>query len=38
VVDSKMVCNSAERTAGRDKAKLNTTVRRQLKNGRITSA
>lgn len=30
--------DSAERTAGTDRAKLNTTVRRQLKNGRVTSA
>ena len=29
---------SAERTAGTDKAKLNTTVRRQVKNGRVKSA
>ena len=33
-----MGCDSAERTAGTDIAKLNTTVRRQLKNGRVISA
>jgi len=30
-----MVCNSAERTAGRGKAKLNTTAERQMKNGDV---
>jgi len=30
-----MVCDSAERTAGRGKAKLNTPAERQMKNGDV---
>ena len=35
MVDSKMVCDSAERTAGRGEAKLNTPAERQMKNGDV---
>lgn len=38
VVTSRTDCDSAERTAGRNKAKLNTPARRQMKNGSVRTA